>query len=36
MVGVLEDSELATLEKILTKILVASADSITLARLAGK
>jgi DNA-binding MarR family transcriptional regulator len=36
MVGVLEDSELVTLEKILTKILVASADSITLARLAGK
>ena len=36
MVGMLEDSELATLEKILTKILVASADSITLARLAGK
>lgn len=36
MVGVLEDSELATLEKILTKILVASADPITLARLAVK
>ena len=36
MVGVLDDSELATLEKILTKILVASADSMTLARLAGK
>ena len=34
MVGMLEDSELATLEKILTKILVASADPITLARLA--
>ncbi|WP_296262572.1 MULTISPECIES: MarR family winged helix-turn-helix transcriptional regulator [unclassified Pseudomonas] len=36
MVGVLEHSELATLEKILTKILVASADPITLARMAGK
>lgn len=34
MVGMLEDSELALLEKILTKILVASADPITLARLA--
>lgn len=36
MVGVLEEGELATLEKILTKILVASADPITLARLAEK
>jgi DNA-binding MarR family transcriptional regulator len=36
MVGVLEDEELATLEKILTKILVASADPITLARIAAK
>ncbi len=36
MVGVLEDTELATLEKILTKILVASADPITLARIAAK
>lgn len=36
MVGVLEDSELVTLEKILTKILVASADPITLARIAGQ
>jgi DNA-binding MarR family transcriptional regulator len=36
MVGVLEDSELAMLEKILTKILVASADPITLARIAAK
>jgi len=36
MVGVLEDGELATLEKLLTKILVASADPITLARIAQK
>jgi DNA-binding MarR family transcriptional regulator len=36
MVGVLESDELAVLEKILTKILVASADPITLARIAAK
>ena len=36
MVGVLEDSELVMLEKILTKILVASADPIVLARVAAK
>lgn len=36
MVGVLEDSELVMLEKILTKILVASADPIVLARVAVK
>jgi DNA-binding MarR family transcriptional regulator len=36
MVGVLESEELAVLEKILTKILVASADPITLARIAAK
>jgi MarR family multiple antibiotic resistance transcriptional regulator len=36
MVGVLEADELAMLEKILTKILVASADPITLARIAAK
>jgi hypothetical protein len=36
MVGVLESDELATLEKILTKILVASADPITLARIASR
>jgi DNA-binding MarR family transcriptional regulator len=36
MVGVLDDSELAMLEKILTKILVASADPITLARIAER
>lgn len=34
MLGELEDSELILLEKILTKILVASADPITLARIA--
>lgn len=36
MVGVLESEELAVLEKILTKILVACADPITLARIAAK
>ena len=36
MVGVLDDGELAMLEKILTKILVASADPITLARIAER
>jgi len=36
MVGVLESDELLALEKILTKILVASADPITLARIAAK
>ncbi|HEY0288614.1 MAG TPA: MarR family transcriptional regulator [Pseudomonas sp.] len=36
MVGVLDKDELATLEKILTKVLVASADPITLARIAAK
>lgn len=36
MVGVLEDGELATLEKLLTKVLVAAADPITLARIAAK
>jgi DNA-binding MarR family transcriptional regulator len=36
MVGVLDSEELATLEKILTKILVSAADPITLARIADK
>jgi MarR family transcriptional regulator, multiple antibiotic resistance protein MarR len=36
MVGVLEDSELAMLEKLLTKVLVAAADPITLARIAAR
>ena len=36
MVGVLEHSELVTLEKLLAKILVAAADPITLARMAAK
>ncbi|MGH8418843.1 MAG: MarR family winged helix-turn-helix transcriptional regulator [Pseudomonas sp.] len=36
MVGVLEHSELAMLEKLLTKVLVAAADPITLARIAAK
>ena len=36
MVGVLEDSELLALEKILTKILVASGDPITIARIAER
>jgi MarR family transcriptional regulator, multiple antibiotic resistance protein MarR len=36
MVGVLEDSELAMLEKLLTKVLVAAADPITLARIASR
>ena len=36
MVGVLDSEELAMLEKILTKILVASADPITLARIAAR
>jgi DNA-binding MarR family transcriptional regulator len=36
MVGMLESDELAMLEKILTKILVASADPITLARIAAQ
>ena len=36
MVGVLEVDELATLEQILTKILVASADPIVLSRIAAK
>lgn len=36
MVGVLEDSELVTLEKILTKILIASDDPIALARIAAR
>ncbi len=36
MVGVLDDSELAMLEKILAKILIASADPIALARIAAK
>lgn len=36
MVGILDSEELVTLEKILTKILVASADPITLARIAAK
>ncbi|MDD1967958.1 MarR family winged helix-turn-helix transcriptional regulator [Pseudomonas sp. NPDC090203] len=36
MVGVLEDSELAMLEKLLTKVLVAAADPITIARIAAR
>jgi MarR family transcriptional regulator, multiple antibiotic resistance protein MarR len=36
MVGVLEDSELAMLEKLLTKVLVAAADPITLSRIAAR
>lgn len=36
MVGMLESDELASLEKILIKILVASADPITLARIAAR
>ena len=36
MVGVLDDGELAMLEKLLTKVLVAAADPITLARIAAK
>jgi DNA-binding MarR family transcriptional regulator len=36
MVGVLEDSELAMLEKLLTKVLVAAADPITIARIATR
>lgn len=36
MVGVLDQDELITLEKILTKILVASGDPITVARVAAK
>ena len=36
MVGMLDSEELAMLEKILTKILVASADPITLARIAAR
>ncbi|MFJ3484334.1 MarR family winged helix-turn-helix transcriptional regulator [Pseudomonas sp. NPDC090202] len=36
MVGVLEDGELAMLEKLLTKVLVAAADPITLSRMAAR
>lgn len=36
MVGVLDKDELAMLEKLLTKVLVAAADPITLARIAAK
>jgi DNA-binding MarR family transcriptional regulator len=36
MLGVLEHDELATLERLLTKVLVAAADPITLARMAAK
>lgn len=36
MVGVLGESELTTLERLLTKILIASADPITLARIAAQ